>query len=163
MRATYLLNNINPEPWTPGQIGVRNHKRFMYKDAKLTAFQKAVASQLKQDYPEITKLEGDFTLHMWFWRSTEGGGQPADRTNLQKATEDALQGVLFKNDRCSISGYSEIVEQGPDVEPCIIIEVMPLARIKPPVAVIPVPATVNEKSDPEERERREGYDPEQDF
>lgn len=46
----------------------------------------------------------------------------ADATNMQKGLEDALQGILFDNDKSVSDIRSVIVSQGPYVEPCIIIK-----------------------------------------
>ena len=54
-------------------------------------------------------------------------GNYADSTNLQKSTEDALQGLLYGNDRETRYVSSEIVDQGPDVHPCIVVHLEPWA------------------------------------
>jgi hypothetical protein len=44
-----------------------------------------------------------------------------DATNLQKGLEDALQGILFENDREVVDIRSVIVQQGHDVNPPFVI------------------------------------------
>jgi hypothetical protein len=75
-------------------------------------------------------MEGTFVLYFYFWRRREEYQTPqarshrkheADVTNLQKATEDALQGVLFKNDKDVREVHSVLIAQGPDVEPGVVI------------------------------------------
>ena len=45
----------------------------------------------------------------------------ADATNLQKGLEDALQGILFENDREVVDIRSVIVQQGHEVDPGFVV------------------------------------------
>ena len=65
------------------------------------------------DPPEPSLFAQD--LYLYYWRSTERG-HPADVTNLNKSTEDALQGLLFANDRINRRVTGEIMEQHRHVE-----------------------------------------------
>lgn len=122
---------LNPEPWAIGSLGLgkRNGKMFptMSPNPQLAAFKAAVAEEMAG----VAKLpEGEYVLEFFFWRvlddyETASGRRhrkhQADATNLQKATEDALQDVLIDNDRNVQYVTSTIVEQGPNVKPCIVI------------------------------------------
>jgi hypothetical protein len=118
--------DINPDPWAIGPLsmGKKNGKFFpiVGQNAQLANFKAAVAESLEGITPMGT---GEYDLHFWFWRRLDGTGRNkkhvSDATNLQKATEDALQGVLFDNDRNVRRISSEVVEQGPDVRPMIVI------------------------------------------
>lgn len=123
---------LNPEPWAVGTIsaGRKNGKIFsrMSPDPNLVAYQKAV----KEELVDAEKLPSDYTkLTFFFWRQQAVYLDAADRrrhrnqadaTNMQKGLEDALQGVLFDNDRDIQDIRSVIVDQGPNVNPCIVIQ-----------------------------------------
>lgn len=133
---TFFIDGINPEPWTASQGSIgRNRGKLgvqFYKSAGLEAYQQAVKEELLQNYTPDERLHGDgepIDLEFYFWRNLaatdlierKGRRNQADATNMQKALEDALQGVLFPNDRAVRSIRSVIVEQGADVEPAILI------------------------------------------
>lgn len=138
----YIYIPINPEPWAIGPLGIgkREGKFFPYvgRNQQLDAFKQAVAGELD----EHEKMpEGEYQLQFWFWRrldsyQTQKGRahtkHQADTTNLQKATEDALQGVLFDNDRDVRKVTSEIVAQGPDVIGGILLHVQEYFYNDPP-------------------------------
>jgi Holliday junction resolvase RusA-like endonuclease len=123
---------LNPEPWAVGTIstGRKNGKIFsrMSPDPNLAAFQRAV----KEELAGTKFLPEDYTqLTFYFWRQQatyldsadrKRSRNQADSTNMQKGLEDALQGVLFANDRDVRSIRSVIMEQGPRATPCIVIE-----------------------------------------
>lgn len=87
-------------------------------------YQQALRDELKRTYPphEMELLQPDYELDFWFWRNTERGNV-ADATNLQKASEDALQGLLIQNDQQVVRVASTIVEQGPEVYGSVIFRV----------------------------------------
>lgn len=121
---------INPDPWAIGplSVGKRNGKYFpiVGRNAQLDAFKHAVAEELESQGVTPVDYE-EYALRFFFWRRLDshasGRKHYADATNLQKATEDALQGVLIGNDRDVRAIYSEIVAQGPDIKPGIVIHV----------------------------------------
>lgn len=127
----YHLVGINPEPWTSPNIGGRrkNGSPVVYKNEGLRVYQEAVKDELKGTIPySFDRIE----LRFYFWRRLEDSNRidskrhrshQADATNMQKALEDALQGVLFANDRDVVSVSSWVVAQGPDVTPRILISV----------------------------------------
>jgi hypothetical protein len=86
----------------------------MGRNQQLHMYQQAVKDEMKRLYPDAVELPPYYELDFWFWRNTERGNI-ADATNLQKATEDALQGVLLSNDRQVVRVASTVVAQGPDV------------------------------------------------
>lgn len=125
---------VNPDPWAVGplSIGKRGGKFFpkMGANAQLVAFKQAVKEDLEsQDFVELQHHE-QYVLRFYFWRRLEGTGRNvkhyADATNMQKATEDALQDVLIGNDRDVRDVQSIIVAQGPEVaRPGIVVGVGP--------------------------------------
>ena len=117
---------VNPDPWAIGPVGVgrKNGKMYPYvgRNNQLHDYQQAV----KEALTDIEPLSaGEYDLRFYFWRRLDehasGKKHYADATNLQKSTEDALQGVLFDNDRLVRRVGSEIVEQSATAEPCIVI------------------------------------------
>lgn len=132
MSLWYRIDGVNPEPWAVGPVGTgrKNGKVYAYigPNAQLVAYQNAVREQLGDR--EISPLVGDVELTFFFWRRLDTYLTPhgrkahkeeADSTNLQKGLEDALQGILFANDRSVKRITSEVVKQDPDIEPRIVI------------------------------------------
>lgn len=129
----FLVEGINPEPWAaPGlSTGRRGGKVFpmAYKNPGVAAYQEAVKESLNYDYPHVELWEGQIELEIFFWRvlPTYAGDNKtvtknwADATNMQKALEDSLQGILLDNDRNVVSIHSHIVEQDHDTDPAILI------------------------------------------
>jgi Holliday junction resolvase RusA-like endonuclease len=126
VRELYLP--INPVPWTSPSVAFKTKR--VYKAAELTAYQNAVKEQVLEAGIEPVELAPGARLELsfWFWRRLDSGtpgagrkrrARQVDATNLQKALEDALQGVLFANDRDVHYIHSYVVEQGPDVTPGI--------------------------------------------
>lgn len=122
---------INPEPWAVGPAGVSrtNGKLapFIGRNQQLAAFQEAVRDELGADH---IMLDGPVSVRFYFWRRRSDYTTPqarrhrkhdADVTNLQKATEDALQKILFENDKQVVHVESHIMDQGPDVVGKIVI------------------------------------------
>lgn len=133
----YFELDLNPEPWAVGPVVVGRKANKMYgnigRNQQLFAYQEAVREELenldaKKHWIDKSKIE----LAFYFWRNRAEYTTPqsrghrkheADLTNLQKATEDALQGVLFKNDKDVARVTSTMVAQGPEVEGRIVIGV----------------------------------------
>jgi Holliday junction resolvase RusA-like endonuclease len=151
----WIVLHINPEPWKVGSVYAFGKKKGISPDAQLVAYQAAVSTGV-QDYLrergiEDAMIDGEIELKFWFWRRldsyTSDKGHKVtkhrvDMTNLQKATEDALHGIFFKNDVQDKHVSSIEVEQGTDVEPCIVILVRPWDRAK---ALADVPPNVIKK------------------
>jgi Holliday junction resolvase RusA-like endonuclease len=136
--AWYILDGINPVPWTSPEasVGYRSggHYVQMHKTESLRAFQEAVADLFTEQNPGYEKWEGEFLLEFFLWRrldeyEVEDGKKSrdhrADATNMQKALEDSLQKILYDNDRDCVDIHTRIMEQGPDVEPRILIHICP--------------------------------------
>lgn len=123
----YLVEGINPEPWEAptASIGRKNGKHYvhMHKNDSVRSYQDGFRIAFLQQNPDSQLFDGDVELNLYFWRQrdTETKAKSADATNLQKATEDALQGLLFQNDRSVIKVASRIMEQEPETEPKVLI------------------------------------------
>lgn len=130
MEDYWYVLNVNPEPWAIGSLGLGRKAGKMYpyvgQNAQLAAYQSAVREALGPQ----TKIEGNVEVNFYFWRNlatyeTQTGRDHrkhyADATNLQKATEDALQGVLFDNDKFVVDVHSVVMDQGPHVKGKIVI------------------------------------------
>lgn len=127
------LAGVNPEPWEVGQAFARRKggklSAGVSPSMKLQAYQSALREEVEQyDLPpaETRPLE----VYFWFWRQIEEVRTPtgrishsnyADSTNLQKAAEDALQGVLYTNDRSNLRVGGEIVSQSQDTKPGLVV------------------------------------------
>lgn len=131
-----VITGINPEPWmAPDLSTLRRGGKTVPSATKkeaLRSYQMAVKESVLDAYPEQPIPAGESVwLRFFFWRQLElepvgDAGRMrrrhrVDATNLQKSLEDALQGVLYENDRDVLWPNSFIVEQGPDVMPRIMI------------------------------------------
>jgi len=119
MTDWYVIEGINPVPWTAASFGSGR----AYKSGLLTAYQSALAEEMRYRYPDAPCEPGIIELRFMFWRRLEktykGHNQVADATNLQKSAEDALQGVLYDNDQKVIHVSSWVVRQDKETEPRI--------------------------------------------
>lgn len=119
----YILE-INPEPWAVGPIGYarRNGKMsaYMGRNAQLDTYKETVKEAILDLSPKM--IDGKISLRFFFWRvqaeyqtsqARTHRKHEADVTNLQKATEDALQGILYKNDKDVVDIHSTMVDQSP--------------------------------------------------
>lgn len=104
---------------------------YVGRNQQLDTYKEAIKEALGSDNEMI---EGKVKVQFFFWRNRAEYTTPqskkhrkheADATNLQKACEDALQDVLFKNDKDVNDVHSVIVEQGPDTVGRIVISVEP--------------------------------------
>lgn len=116
------FNNVNPEPWSVGVNG---------KAPTLVAYQNEVREYIEREYPRVKPMDGDLELEMYFWRQVTGRTRNADATNLAKALEDALQGLVFLNDRSNRRVLSWVVRQDATVRPFILVFVQPIATKVP--------------------------------
>lgn len=140
MEARWYHLGINPEPWAIGALGVGKRNGRMVPTVapnhQMVAYKEAVAEELDGVEP---LPPGTYSLTFYFWRLVENfetdNGRKfknfADATNLQKATEDALQGVLFDNDRNVRDVRSVIVDQGYDIKPAVVIRADMSAGLNP--------------------------------
>ena len=136
MKSHFVISGINPEPWTAPQVSIgrkggRVFPRF-YASEALKSYKKAIAEEIQAQLPlDYNPHDSELALTFFFWRHLVPYETPqartarkheADATNLQKALEDALQGVLFTNDRNVKHIQSFIMEQGHETSSLIIIE-----------------------------------------
>lgn len=131
----YVLD-VNPEPWVVGPINViRKNGHFIPKvgqDAQLADYQKAIKASLEDQNPVL--VQGKVKLTFLFWRQQEEyktassrkhRKHEADVTNMIKAAEDALQGVVIGNDRDTREVRGYIMKQGADVRGRVLVCVEP--------------------------------------
>lgn len=142
--VTYALP-VNPEPWAVGNAFVKRGggKTFaaIAPDKTLKVYQEAVRAELQAQGAQ--EVPGQYMLEFYFFRQnaqyTDAAGRRRTRnrpdvTNMQKATEDALQGVLIGNDRDVLDVSSHLVATGTDVDPMVVIHLtygleMSLAKV----------------------------------
>ena len=129
----YVIDGIQPEPWESPTAMVGRAKGGKLFARLITgqgqrSFQDSFKDAFDKLYPEVEMATEECRLDIYVWRNLplhEGEkkkvrGHRADRTNLQKSIEDALQKRLYKNDVLCTTGETAVI-QGPDVEPRIVI------------------------------------------
>lgn len=116
---------MNPIPHGQG-IKIRTNRwgrASTYKTEKLAAFQQQFAmllnSQVKK--AKFQRIEGDYGIAMIFYLKNKKHG---DLTNLQKTCEDAMEGIIFFNDKYA----KEIIvkREYDNLNPRIEIEIWPI-------------------------------------
>lgn len=130
----YHIPGINPEPWAIGPISTRTSggKRipFVGVNEVLKTYQEALRVEFQNMELAPHMIDVPSELEIFFWRRLDGyefnsGAKHqrhvADTTNLVKGTEDALQGILFPNDRLNLVIRGQIIEQSATTDPGIII------------------------------------------
>lgn len=144
----WFVIEVNPEPWAVGPLSVGRSKGGKVfpkigRNEQMFHFQEAIKEELGD--PGVF-FEGKVELRVYFWRRRDEYKTPqsrthrkheADATNMLKATEDALQGVLFKNDKDNNDVRAVIVEQGADVTPRIVIAIRQGMQMPPVMAEFP--------------------------
>ncbi len=130
-REVYFVGGINPEPWTAPSFARRNKgKSDVYKSESLRVYQEAIAEEFVRLYPNVKPTDEPCEITFCFWRELGrykvGDGRKsqrhvADATNMQKATEDALQGILYTNDNLVTIVRSVIMQQDEDTDPGVLI------------------------------------------
>lgn len=140
-RKTFWITGVNPQPWqVAAPVKGKRKPKFWVKHGALAGYQEAVKEELRALWPygPFDTKETPVALSFVFWRQIENvqdadgrwhRGGIADATNLQKALEDALQGILFTNDRYVADIRSRIIEQSPYTEPKIGISVKPATGV----------------------------------
>jgi Holliday junction resolvase RusA-like endonuclease len=144
---------LTAQPWAIGPLGVgfRGKKPYAYigPNQQLQAYQEA----LREELDGAGVLEGEVEVQLFIWRQLEtaknfGGrdrkAKTSDATNIQKATEDALQGILIENDRNVRRISTEIVAQDEDTKSCILVCVKPYQPLNPDVIPDPVWAEIED-------------------
>lgn len=127
---TWYVIPLNPQPWAIGDVGVgrRNGGVYAYigPNIQLQTYQQGVREAIVDGL--LVDYEVKITFYFWHKiESYQGENRKVtknqvDATNMQKATEDALQGILMFNDRQVRSVRSEIVEQSETCEPMVVIK-----------------------------------------
>lgn len=139
MIEVFHITGINPEPWVApeGAIGRKGGKVFVqfHKSAGLTGYQEAIREEVVLQNGHLSEWlaarDEKLQVTFWLWRTLDASEvddrrrtrNVADATNMQKALEDALQGILYKNDRKNVDVRTIVVEQTSDTMPHITIEV----------------------------------------
>ena len=136
MTARVYCLNLNPVQWAIGPVTTMKRGGrtvpFVGRNVQLHNFKEAVRHEINRVYGPQEIMEGPIELKFWFWRDRPAykNYQPrthrtheADVTNMQKALEDALQGVLFKNDKQTKKVTSEEIDQDQDIWGHVIIEI----------------------------------------
>lgn len=134
MDGHFYQIRLNAEPWAIGPLGMGRKGKgaypFIGPNQKLQAYQEAIKESLSG--AEI--IEGEVEVRLYIWRQIEtlkvyGGrdrkGKTSDATNIQKATEDAIQNLLIQNDRLVRRISTEIVSQDEGTEGKIVIHILP--------------------------------------
>ena len=104
----FEIEGIDPIQWqvgvaSAGRRGGRVVANRIPKPPELEAYQNAIAEYMDEEYPDqvrenMRQYPNGIRLEFWF-EITDDGRKDRDATNLQKALEDALQGILYRNDR----------------------------------------------------------------
>ena len=134
----FHITGINPEPWVAPEsaIGRRNGKMFVqvYQSDTVKSFKEAVKEEFAQQNGWWkTPLEGHLIVEFFLWRRLDQSEAEdrkrtrnwVDSTNCQKLLEDALQGILYPNDRGNRLVLTHMVEQGANVMPHIAVRIRP--------------------------------------
>ena len=146
MDTVIYFNGLQPEPWkAPGaQTGRRKGGKVyatLIKDGRLGAYQEAIREELEDFDLEMYDEDEYFMLEMFFWRKLEeytptlgrkSKRKWADATNMGKAFEDALQGVVYPNDAMSVCPVPRIVSQKEDTGPAVLAVIRPVQSIYSP-------------------------------
>ena len=133
----YHITGINPEPWVAPEasIGRRNGKLFVqfHTSDTLRTYQQAVKEEIVLQNGHLIKHTGPLTIVFYLWRQldvSESLGRAtnrnwADSTNCQKALEDALQKILYDNDKNNQDIRTIMIAQSRYTQPHITIDIRP--------------------------------------
>lgn len=127
--------DINPIPWRvpPFSVG-RGKNKGAYvvagRDAELHAYEEAVRDEVASQ--GAVMMTGPYMIQLWFSRNLGEKVNKADVTNMQKSTEDALQGVVIDNDTETVSIFSHRLLQSASAPGFVVIEVWGDYVIDPP-------------------------------
>lgn len=145
----YFDLDVNPEPWKVGplSLGRRHGTKQMYpivgRDMQLYTYQQAIREQLAEY--DTFLLPGMYVAKYCFWRRRDQYTNDKQRqvrkheidlTNALKATEDACQGMLFRNDVDCVAHENYFFEQEFDTKPRVVIGVSPVAARPRPSSVM---------------------------
>lgn len=146
----WFVLDVNPDPWEVGPMNVVRKggvfRPFVGRSQKLDDYKKAVREAIMKGDQPYSFMTGKLSLTCWFWRNRAEYENPqarryrshdADATNLLKSTEDALQGLLYDNDKDNVHVQGYIVAQGPNVQPAVIICLKPAPGVADMMRLIP--------------------------
>lgn len=135
MTKFYLIEGVNPEPWEAPDLSTARRGKKIVPVAHTTLQQRLYQEALHESFElkygcPLDHEEPVGTMQFYFWREVaeyetphgrKGHANYADATNLMKACEDALQGLLYENDTTNLRVTSEIMSQSPETQPMILI------------------------------------------
>jgi Holliday junction resolvase RusA-like endonuclease len=156
-----LIEGINPQPWMAGKLSTKRagHRvlPIQFKDENLRVYQEALHESAAE---ALSRLEAPLPLfpkgtllrvHFSFWRKIEQytnletgkvtTPKVPDVSNMVKATEDALQGLFYFNDRDNRVVTGHLVDVGPDVEPIVMVAIEQYEADKIPLWMIDLAKT----------------------
>jgi Holliday junction resolvase RusA-like endonuclease len=156
--TSWYVLDVNPEPWAVGPLSVARSGKGVYpkmgRNQQLYAYQQALRSTLLLQYPNLREFV-DSELGLWgnrevklcfyFWQKQETAetvsaagrtrrttSKVADCTNMVKAAEDAVAGILFANDIQVREQVNVIVDRGAQLpEGIVVISIEPWAGFDP--------------------------------
>ena len=127
---------LNPEPWAMGTVSVVTAGRKPFPKVSpnktLKQYQDALVAELEHGNSRILpgpyySIRYSFSRQLVQYKTRKGRTVTrnwADVTNMQKGTEDALQGVFMPNDRAVIQNLSTLVgPQRQSTLPYVVIEI----------------------------------------
>ena len=136
----FHITGINPEPWVAPESapGRKNGKMFVqvFQSDTVKSFKAAIKEEFVQQNGWWTKpLDGHLIVEFFLWRVLDQSEAQdrrrrrnwADSTNCQKLLEDALQGILYDNDRGNRLVLTHMVEQTATTVPHVAIRIRPYA------------------------------------
>lgn len=120
MRDRWFVLHTQPEPWAtpPHGVGRKNGGLFVTtgSNQELVAYQEEIRELMRSQITQTDIFcycvdDAPAKLTFYYCRQLGRGIQHADATNLNKALEDALQGILYGNDRIVRDVRGAIVSQ----------------------------------------------------
>ncbi|MGE0342539.1 MAG: hypothetical protein AB7O86_05685 [Porticoccaceae bacterium] len=130
-----LIEGINPQPWS----APTGSKSNFFSSDVLRDYKAAIRESIVEAFPDHpTFPKGELlTVEFYYSRSLAGGEHVADVTNMNKATEDALQRNtragfrgLYYDDKNNRRVTGEIVEQSREAELAILVRITPYRNFK---------------------------------
>lgn len=151
----YYALPVNAVSWAIGPLGVKKVKGaarpipYVGRNTTVQEFQEAIRESLAVHVAKFDpKDKREFILHFYIWRDREEYQTPqarahrsheADATNMQKAIEDALQGLVFHNDKQVVKITTHVVAQGPGVRAGMVVGIQALEageRVRVPASIL---------------------------
>lgn len=136
-----LLDGLNPEPWTAGDLStMRKGGRVIpitLPNGNLRSYKETVKEMVGSALEElgiatpVFPKDTPLMVHFYYWRQWQeftiigrkARRKHSDTSNMTKALEDALQGLIYHNDSKNVVAFGHTVESGPDVDPKILFHV----------------------------------------